>query len=221
MEGPDWLVSILRLGLSALLGAVIGVEREVHGKEAGLKISALVALGATLFTLASYSALRLAGGGAIDPTRIAAQVVTGVGFLGAGAIIQARGSVYGMTTAASIWIVAAIGTAVGLGFYRGALLATGLVVLVLLVLPFVERRIASARPVHSQVKARLPTKGDLAWIDELVRELHIEALRWEASQEGATVEVLFDGFLREEQLQSLLEKLRARGDISQLSVTRS
>ena len=220
MEGPDWLVSILRLGLSVLLGALIGIEREGYGKEAGLKISVLVALGATLFTLASYSALGGAGGGNVDPTRIAAQVVTGVGFLGAGAIIQARGSVFGMTTAASIWIVAAMGTAVGLGFYRGALLTVGLGGLVLLGLPHLERRVVFARPVLSRIKARLPAKADLLSIDEFVRELRIQEVRWEASQEGPSTSVLFEGFLRQGQLEALLEKLRERGDVSQLSVCR-
>ena len=99
-----------RLLVATALGALIGYERERVGKPAGVRTHGMVALGAALFTVVSSAGFT--GG---DPARIAAQVVTGIGFLGAGAILHLRGSVHGLTTAASLWVTAAIGVSVGVG----------------------------------------------------------------------------------------------------------
>lgn len=119
----------LSLGLAALLGGAIGVEREIRGKSAGLRTNILICVGAALFTHLSVLLARDGG----DPTRIASQVVTGVGFLGAGSILRRGVGVRGLTTAATIWIVAAIGVAVGVGARIEAIGATLLVILVLTV----------------------------------------------------------------------------------------
>jgi putative Mg2+ transporter-C (MgtC) family protein len=122
----------VRLLVAILLGGAIGYEREVGGKPAGLRTHALVCLGSTLFMLVSIrSPDFFPGVGPVDPGRIAAQVVTGVGFLGAGTILRAGGSVRGLTTAASIWAVAAIGLAIGVGYYITAVFSTGLALVVL------------------------------------------------------------------------------------------
>jgi putative Mg2+ transporter-C (MgtC) family protein len=108
---------------AAALGGLIGVEREVSGQPAGFRTHMLVSLGAALFTLAgAYGVDVVAGQAGIraDPTRVAAQVVTGIGFLGAGAIIQQGVNVRGLTTAAALWVTAAVGTAVGLGYWAAA-----------------------------------------------------------------------------------------------------
>ena len=105
-------VLFLRVLYAALLGAIIGFEREVHDKPAGLRTHMLVATGAALFTIMSY----LAFPGA-DPARIAANVVVGIGFIGAGTILQMRNGVQGITTAASIWLAAAVGLTAGAGYY--------------------------------------------------------------------------------------------------------
>jgi putative Mg2+ transporter-C (MgtC) family protein len=108
---------VLRLVIALVLGSLIGMERETHGRPAGLRTHVLVCMGSTLFTMASFiigEPMR-AEGLAIDPGRIAAQIVTGIGFLGAGTIIHQGSIVRGLTTAASIWVVAAIGLAVGIG----------------------------------------------------------------------------------------------------------
>src|SRR5688572_32761653 len=131
----DDLELIKRLCLSALLGAVLGFEREWRQKYAGLRTNILIALGSTLFTVMSIDLSASAGG---DPTRLAAQIVTGIGFLGAGAIMRTGVGVRGLTTAAMIWVNAAIGVAVGGGEYRLALIATGVTLLVLVVLNPVE-----------------------------------------------------------------------------------
>ncbi|HEX8699021.1 MAG TPA: MgtC/SapB family protein, partial [Myxococcaceae bacterium] len=134
----------LRLGLAFLLGSVLGLERQLRGQNAGLRTHLLVSLGSCLFTLASvYAALPLNGGipqGAeADITRIASQVVVGIGFLGAGVILRHGGQVKGLTTAANLWLTASIGMAAGLGFFSGAAITAGLALLVLVGLKPVER----------------------------------------------------------------------------------
>lgn len=122
---------VLKILLAAMLGGIIGLERELSHKEAGLRTNILIAVGSALITVLSF---RIAAGAAgSDPARLAAQIVSGIGFLGAGAIIQARFAVHGLTTAATIWTVAAIGIAVGSGFYLLAFVVTLLVVFVLTV----------------------------------------------------------------------------------------
>ena len=117
---------ILRIGVAGLLGGLVGLEREFSDQPAGFRTHILVSFGAALFTMAgAYGVTEFFedGGAAIryDPTRIAAQVVTGIGFLGAGAILRQGVTVRGLTTAASLWVTAAIGLAVGLGYIEGAL----------------------------------------------------------------------------------------------------
>jgi putative Mg2+ transporter-C (MgtC) family protein len=118
-----------RLALAAALGAVIGLEREYHRKAAGLRTNILIALGSALYTILSLQFAH--DGGTSD--RIAAQIVTGIGFLGAGAILRSGGSVHGLTTAATIWVNAAIGMAAGAGLYATAAV-TALITLVVLAL---------------------------------------------------------------------------------------
>jgi putative Mg2+ transporter-C (MgtC) family protein len=127
---------LLRIVLAAGLGAAVGLEREVREHEAGLRTHMLVAVGSALFTLVSaygFSEFFAQTGPVVpvDPTRIAAQIVTGIGFLGAGAIIRQGMNVRGLTTAATLWAVAAIGLASGAGYYFGAV-ATTVVVLIAL-----------------------------------------------------------------------------------------
>ena len=126
MVWPNDLLSII---LAIVLGAVVGLEREFSGKAAGLRTNVLICLGAAVFTLISREMVAGTDG---SVARIAAQIVTGVGFLGAGAIIQDRGGVHGLTTAATIWLVASIGMACGAGFYRLAVVTALIAILVLI-----------------------------------------------------------------------------------------
>jgi putative Mg2+ transporter-C (MgtC) family protein len=125
-----WHEALARLALAAALGSVIGLERELRDREAGLRTHLLVALGSALFTIVSAFGFHdvLAGSPSsvvrLDPSRIAAQIVSGIGFLGAGAIIRQGLSIRGLTTAATLWVVAAIGMAAGAGYYSGAVLTT-------------------------------------------------------------------------------------------------
>lgn len=125
---------VLRLAAGLVLGAIIGFERELHRQPAGFRTHSLVSLGAALFTVVSAFGF----GGAADPTRIAAQIVSGIGFIGAGTILQYRGNIRGLTTAASLWSVAAIGTAAGAGLYVVAGVGTVFILIVLSLLDRVE-----------------------------------------------------------------------------------
>jgi len=145
----------LRLCLAAALGALIGLEREASGKPAGFRTNLLICLGAALLTELSRAVALEAGSTTVfrsDPGRIAAQIVSGIGFLGAGTIMKARGEVTGLTTAATLWVVAAIGMAVGAGSYVLALLATTIVVFALFILVRVEERMIHRRPPDRTVE---------------------------------------------------------------------
>jgi putative Mg2+ transporter-C (MgtC) family protein len=128
----DWWDVLIRLVVAGALTGAIGLERELRDRAAGLRTHMLVGIGAALFTIVSaygWGDFQFSNRSGIvfDPTRIAAQVVTGIGFLGAGAILRQGLTVRGLTTAASLWIVAAIGMAAGAGYYSAALIATGIV----------------------------------------------------------------------------------------------
>lgn len=123
--------------IATLLCALIGTEREFRGKQAGLKTMIMIGLGATLFTLLSIKI------GLNSQDRIASNIVTGIGFLGAGVIFKEDNKVTGLTTACVIWIVAAIGMAIGAGYYEQAIGVTGVTLTALLVFPFVERFVES------------------------------------------------------------------------------
>lgn len=153
ISGDNWEM-FGQLALALLLGTAIGIERELAKKKAGMRTFGLVALGSCLFSLISTNALRYIGDTLIinfDPTRIAAQIVVGMGFLGAGIIIFDSSKLRGVTTAAGLWIAAAIGMAVGFKFYAVAVFTTVLVLLVFVLLWLVEesliQRLAYRPPV--------------------------------------------------------------------------
>jgi putative Mg2+ transporter-C (MgtC) family protein len=125
----------LRLALAAGLGGAIGLEREFRHKPAGLRTNMLIALGSALFSMLSVELGSAAG----SPDRVAAQVVTGIGFLGAGAILRHGENIEGLTTAATVWVNAAIGMAAGLGAYSAAAVGATLTLVVLGLLPSMER----------------------------------------------------------------------------------
>lgn len=138
----DQYEQVVQLLLSAALAGIIGLERERHGRAAGLRTHILVAVGSCLIMLSSEHIFGSHSRAATcDPGRIAAGVVTGIGFLGAGTILRYRGSVIGLTTAASIWVVAAIGLSIGARFYEGALVTTGISILTLWLIGQLEHRI--------------------------------------------------------------------------------
>src|SRR4030095_1533651 len=127
-----------KLVLAAVFGGIIGLEREMRDKPAGLRTNILICVGSTLFMSISTKVAALVGG---DPTRIAAQIITGIGFLGAGAVLHSHGFVMGLTTAATIWVVAGVGMALGSGMYMVAIFTTGMSLVTLYFLSFIEDKI--------------------------------------------------------------------------------
>lgn len=148
MQNPDWIVNLQSLGwdaalkifAAAVLGAIVGLERVWWGHPAGLRTNTLIAISSCVFTILSIEGFPLQGA-AQDTARVAAQIVTGVGFLGAGAMLQSKGHVRGLTTAASIWLVAAIGMAAGTGLFFLAVFTTVLATFLLVLLGPVSRRL--------------------------------------------------------------------------------
>jgi len=155
---PDWVIALWSMGwetagqvtLAAILGGIIGIEREWRGRPAGFRTNMLIAIGSCLFTILSITGFPLDGSAAQDSARIAAQVVSGVGFLGAGALLQTRNKTKGMTTAATIWLVAAIGMSVGTGNYFLAVFTTLLTAGVLQLLLPVSKLVEHEGKVHKK-----------------------------------------------------------------------
>lgn len=169
----------LRLGLAVVIGGAVGFERESQNLPAGFRTHILVCVGATLIMMVSAYGFTGPLAEMADPSRIAASVVTGIGFLGAGTILRQRGSIRGLTTAASLWAVSAIGLAVGIGFYLGSLLTTLIVLISLLVLGRLDRVFLSSRRVKRlslQLSDRVGLMGEIANIftDFKINTLKIE-----------------------------------------------
>ena len=135
---PFFSEIFIRILVAAALGAAIGFERQRSHKSAGLRTNALVGMGAALLTIISLS---FDSAGA-DPSRIISNIIVGIGFIGGGVIIREEGKVSGITTAATLWVVAAIGIAVGMGFYREAVFSVAVVYFILTVLWLIERKVS-------------------------------------------------------------------------------
>jgi len=185
-----WSEALLRLVLAAFLGGLIGVERELREREAGLRTHLLVALGSALFTIVSAYGFEdfLNSGQSVvraDPTRIAAQIVTGIGFLGAGAIIRQGLSVRGLTTAATLWVVAAVGLASGAGYYSGAIITTLIVLFALYPLRVLAYKIVRRfRPEVGILLVELPLGQSSGAVIDEVERAHVRLDSIEVSEQG-------------------------------------
>jgi putative Mg2+ transporter-C (MgtC) family protein len=185
-----WPHVLLRLSVAAVLGGAIGMERELRERGAGLRTHLVVCVGSALFTLVSAYGFHefLVNGGSLvrtDPTRIAAQIVSGIGFLGAGAIIRQGLSVRGLTTAATLWLVAAIGMASGAGYYSAALISTVGALLTLGPLRIVAYRIVHRyRPEVDRLLIEIPAGGSPGAVIEAIERSGAQVRSLEIAQEG-------------------------------------
>ena len=190
-----WPHVLLRLAVAAVLGGAIGMERELRERQAGLRTHLVVCVGAALFTLVSaygFEDFFAATGTRTDPTRIAAQIVSGIGFLGAGAIIRQGLSVRGLTTAATLWLVAAIGMSAGAGYYDGAIIATAGALLTLGPLRIVAYRVTRRfRAETERLLVELPAGGSPVPVIEAVERFG-RVLSLDVSQEGDRREMAID-----------------------------
>ena len=161
--------TILRLILAAVLGGLIGLERQLRHKPAGLRTNLFICFGAAMFTVLSSE---LAGKFTGDHTRIAAQIIPGIGFIGAGSILHARGSVVGLTTAATLFVVASVGMAAGGGLYITAIFATGLILMALELLRRVELKLAIRSMLVTYEVTGPNTEGLLIEANRVLDQVH-------------------------------------------------
>ncbi len=177
---------LLRLSLAALLGGAIGIEREMREHEAGLRTHLIVAVGSCLFTLVSAYGFRdflLDGDATVraDPTRIAAQIVTGVGFLGAGTILRQGMSIRGLTTAATLWAVAAIGLTAGAGYFSAALVTTVIVLISLWPLRLLTQRLLGHHR-DKRLSIGLGVEANTAGVVETLETLGVKVTSYSVEQ---------------------------------------
>jgi uncharacterized membrane protein YhiD involved in acid resistance len=185
---------MLQLGLATLLGGAIGLERELGGKPAGLRTNILICIGSVLYTHLSLAMLAGPSGipSGTDTTRVAAQIVTGVGFIGAGTILHARGAVVGLTSAATIWVVAAIGIALGSGYYLEGVGTTLAVIVVLAGLGRVEK-IVQSHSMRSTISVHAkPGPTVVEDLEILVRCTGLDVLTVSNRQENVDLVIDFE-----------------------------
>ena len=186
-------VVIIRLVCALILGGIIGLEREFHGREAGFRTHILVTMGSALFTLLSlYFCETFKILGATDPSRIAAQVVTGIGFLGAGAIIRSGTSIRGLTTAASLWAMAGVGMATGAGFYSAALVCSFLVFSSLVLLTRIDRRL-TRREIYRIIHIESAhSTGTMEEIRKILSQYRADVRNYNARKTSANNRFVFE-----------------------------
>lgn len=189
---------VVRLALAAVLGGAVGAERELRDRGAGFRTHLLVSVGAALFTLVSAYAwtdwrFSASSGLTLDPTRIAAQIVSGIGFLGAGAIIRQGFSVRGLTTAATLWVCAAIGMAAGVGYYEAAIATTALVLVTLWPLRILANRVfARVRVDTGRLEVQLRSGATAAVIVDALEHAGARLLTLRFQEDGDARRVVAD-----------------------------
>ena len=210
--------TMVRLALAALLGAIIGLERELKRKPAGLRTNIFICFGSAMFTILSSELAKDFGIG--DRTRIAAQIIPGIGFIGAGSILHDKGGVSGLTTAATIFVVASIGMAAGGGLYVLAIFATMLIYLALHLLGILERNLNLKPLTMNYTVISVKTADDLvAQVNSILEDQGKEMQAMHLSRSGEKEKLVFrvDGTRNEHTL--LMNKLRQSSDISNLETT--
>jgi putative Mg2+ transporter-C (MgtC) family protein len=182
---PTGVVDLIaRLTVAAFLGAAIGYERDLHGRAAGLRTQLLVSVGSALFMLISLALSDIGNGVVTDPGRVAAQVVTGIGFLGAGVILKQGVTVRGLTTAACLWATAAIGMAAGGGMYWVSILTCAMTMLTLVGLKYYERTMT--RELYRRVTVSTRQDIELSRLSDIMRETGLKVLAYDLSRDFKT-----------------------------------
>ncbi len=201
-------VIVGRLLLAALLGGAVGLERELRHKPAGLRTNMLICIGAALFTIVSYEMASDVGG---DHTRIAAQIIPGIGFIGAGVVIRERGAVMGITSAATIFVIASVGMAVGAGLPVTSIFTTLLLLVALVFLGFVEDRVGlHVRLLTFRITAPLGDPSSLERVHQIVEQVGVTTQRWKIHKNEAGAAVVdFDAEVTSPHERDLLKRLAA------------
>lgn len=202
----------LKLVLAAVLGGIIGIEREMRDKPAGLRTNILICVGSTLFMSISTQVAALLGG---DPTRIAAQIISGIGFLGAGAVLHSHGFVLGLTTAATIWVVAGVGMALGSGMYSVAIFTTAMSLVILYFLSLLEDKI-QGRKAYSYALVVTELNQALNSINRALQESSVGAASFNFKKQAGHYRVWFNLFIDRETSLKILQRLSEVPEISQV-----
>lgn len=202
----------LKLLMAVLLGGIVGIEREFRDKPAGLRTNILICVGSTLFMSISTGVAALLGG---DPTRIAAQIISGIGFLGAGAVLHSHGFVLGLTTAATIWVVAGVGMALGSGMYGVAIFTTAVSIVTLYFLSFIEDRIQGRKSYsYSLVVTNLNTS--LISIQRVLQECSVAAASFNFKKRSGHYRVWFNLLVSRDKNLKIIQKLSEIPEITQV-----
>ncbi len=206
---------LLRLSFAALLGAAIGVERDLHRRPAGIRTSAFVCMGSALFTILSFQLAKMYGD--TSPTRIASNLVQGIGFLGAGAILREAGGLVGLTTAATIFVEAAIGMAVGGGLYAVGGYATGVVLFGLVVLGWIAQRWNLKVRILGFRITGTHAENIAAEVQRLLVELKIKPQQFRVSMVGANSVVECQAEVGHRQQEQIVERLNRVGVVTEVT----
>lgn len=209
----------IRLVLSLVLGGIIGLERETTNKPAGFRTHILVCMGSAVIMLTSiFIFSQFQGKTNVDPTRIPAQVVSGIGFLGAGTIIREGASVKGLTTAASLWAVSAIGLAIGAGFYYGATLATFMMLLTLVTFNKLDQLILKKRFLQMLFVVIDDSPGQLGKIGSCLGEMNISIrnIKMESLDENRLMITLMIPKINRLEFEEIKQKLQEIGEYMKL-----
>ena len=197
-----------RLVISLLIGGAVGLEREFKGKPAGMRTNMLICVGSCLIMIISIEIARTAVQTS-DPGRIAAQVVTGIGFLGAGTIIRSRFHIVGLTTAATIWALSAIGLAVGAGYLLLAAVAALLITITLIFIGYIEARLQTKRSYHVVQVTLDRGEGVIREIMALFAGMNVSSEALEVVRSGELWRATFEYASSHEKHRELVEKLSA------------
>jgi putative Mg2+ transporter-C (MgtC) family protein len=205
---------MLRLAFAAVMGAAIGVERDLHRRPAGVRTSAFVCFGSALFTMLSFELAHRYGDS--SSTRIVSNLIPGIGFLGAGAILRESGGVVGLTTAATIFVEAAIGMAAGGGLYNVAGYSTALVLFALVVLGLITRRSGLKPRIVAFRVAGSQSENIFGEVRDLAHRLKFEVQRFRFASEGTKSVVEFQGDVNPEQEQKIVQRFNRPGVVTEV-----
>jgi putative Mg2+ transporter-C (MgtC) family protein len=203
-----------RLGVAALCGVAIGVERDVHRRPAGMRTSLFVCMGAALFTILSGEVAHIFGD--VGSTRIASNLVQGIGFLGAGAILRERGSVVGLTTAATIFVEAALGMAIGVGLYAVGLFTVGIILFSLVVLGWAADRFNIKQLMTGFRITTEHAQETTEKLQKVLQELHVSFQHYQVAMAGGKSIVEFDAEVSHRQRQQIVMRLSQPGVVAEM-----
>ena len=213
----DILATLLKLVLAIALGGLIGLEREASQKPAGFRTNILVCVGSTMMMTLAVLLVQSKGGSPDTLVRMAAGVITGMGFLGAGTILQARGTIAGLTTASTLWLVAGLGLVIGAGYYVPALIFTALTITTLLLFGRIEASYLHKSQFHYHLKAKA-RPYILSSLRKLALHHGVRLERLAMKQEGASYQLTFAFSASEEKEQEFNQGLLELTDIEELKI---